>query len=100
MTKSALETFNLAVLRTELANRRTLLAFAKTSIGLAISAAGLLKFSNEGSVYELCGVALLVAAFVVLIWGVEDYRRSSKLILQEKEIVYAEQGSLLSRDST
>ncbi len=73
----------LAIVRTELANRRTLLSYLNTAIALFVSGAGLLKLS---AIYwlEWIGILLMPLSFVAAIIGVLDYRMLRRSINAEK----------------
>lgn len=73
----------LAVHRTELANRRTLMAYIKTSFALAGSAIAILKLLDD-SFLEIVGWILLPLALLTLLIGVADYHRVKKSINEEK----------------
>ncbi len=60
----------LAIDRTVLANERTLLAYLRTGLALVITGAGLVKFFNDVS----AGIALMVAAAAIGVWGVIRFR--------------------------
>lgn len=74
----------LAVLRTELANRRTLLAYVKTFIGLLASGLAVLHFIDEGLVYRVVGVLLVVSSGFALLLGALYYRRTKREIEAER----------------
>jgi uncharacterized membrane protein YidH (DUF202 family) len=69
----------LAVARTVLANRRTLLAIFRTALGCFIGGASLLKFFGHPA-YEMVGIFLMVIAAVILIVGMRKYWTIKKLI--------------------
>ncbi|MCC3305944.1 DUF202 domain-containing protein [Sneathiella sp. HT1-7] len=77
------DTFKLAVHRTELANRRTLMAYFRTAIGLTAASIALLKLLEDGWLTYL-GWALLPIALICLLIGVDDYHRVKKSINDEK----------------
>ncbi len=77
------DTFKLAVHRTELANRRTLMAYVKTAIALCASAVALLKFLDSRWLSHI-GWILLILSVVILTIGFVDYRRVKKSINEEK----------------
>ncbi|MEZ5756605.1 MAG: DUF202 domain-containing protein [Emcibacteraceae bacterium] len=83
--KRNIDAMLLALLRTELANRRTLLAYIKTALGTAITAIGLLKFTEEQSVYAMLGLILVPVSFIVLGVGITDYLLTKKKIENEKK---------------
>ena len=77
------DTFKLAVHRTELANRRTLMAYIKTSIALVAAAIGLIHFIDEPWLSHV-GWGLLPLAVICLLIGLDDYHRVRKSIDEEK----------------
>ncbi|MCP5380943.1 MAG: DUF202 domain-containing protein [Kordiimonadaceae bacterium] len=83
--KRNIDAMLLALLRTELANRRTLLAYIKTSLGTGITAIGLLKFTEEQSIYALLGLILVPVSFIILGLGITDYIKTKKKIEDEKK---------------
>ncbi|HRW30337.1 MAG: DUF202 domain-containing protein [Alphaproteobacteria bacterium] len=83
--KRNIDALLLALLRTELANRRTLLAYIKTSLGIGITAIGLLKFTDEQSIYAMLGLLLVPVSFVILAVGIVDYIMTKKKIEDEKK---------------
>jgi putative membrane protein len=78
------DTFKLAVHRTELANRRTLMAYIRTAIGLTAASIALLKLLEDGWLTYL-GWALLPVAIFCLLIGIDDYHRVKKSINEEKQ---------------
>ncbi|MAL79569.1 MAG: hypothetical protein CMN55_10740 [Sneathiella sp.] len=78
-----IDTFKLAVHRTELANRRTLMAYIKTAMGLAAGSVALLQLVDDNWL-QLLGWALLPLAALALIVGIFDYQRVKKSIEAEK----------------
>ena len=56
--KRSVENLVLAIVRTELANRRTLLSYLNTSIALLVSGVGLLRLSGSNWL-ETIGIALI-----------------------------------------
>ncbi len=77
------DTFKLAVHRTELANRRTLMSYIRTSIGLTAAAIGLIHFIDEPWLSHV-GWGLLPLAVICLLVGLDDYHRVRKSIDAEK----------------
>ena len=82
--KREIDSVLMAVLRTELANRRTLLAYIKTAIGLGGVGAGLMKFADSASIFDEVGIAMIPLAGIVLLAGVIDYFKTRQTIEQEK----------------
>ena len=83
--KQAVETMLMAATRTELANRRTLLAYIRTSTGVGITAAGLIHLVQDSPLSNKIGFALIPVAVIVLIVGIYDYIYSKKIIDQERK---------------
>tara|TARA_R110002124_G_scaffold78287_12_gene209296 strand:- start:7877 stop:8170 length:294 start_codon:yes stop_codon:yes gene_type:complete len=77
------DTFKLAVHRTELANRRTLMAYIKTVIALVASSLALIKLV-EDQWLTVVGWGLLPLALICLLVGLDDYARVKKSINEEK----------------
>ncbi len=82
--RRAVDSVVLALLRTELANRRTLLAYVKTALGIAVTGLALIRFTAAQSAYEIAGMALLPVSLVVLIVGAVDFVRTRRKIQSEK----------------
>ena len=74
----------LAVVRTELANRRTFLAYVKTALGLAIAGFGLMHFFDAQSMQGNLGLIAIPISGLILIIGGWDYLRTKRLIEAEK----------------
>ncbi len=83
-SRRALDNMVLAFLRTELANRRTLLAYVKTALGVAITGFGLMQFADADSVFVWAGMAVLPLSAVILAYGIFDYIHVRRQIEQEK----------------
>lgn len=79
------ENAKLAILRTELSNRRTLLAYLKSSLGIALTGLGLIKFTHTESIFTTLGFVLFPIALIVMLIGIADYLYIRKRIMQEKE---------------
>ncbi len=79
----AVENLVLAIARTELANRRTLLSYLNTGIALFVSGAGLLKFSDSPWL-EVLGMIFMPLSLVVAAIGVIDYLVLRKDIESER----------------
>lgn len=82
--RRAVDSVVLALLRTEMANRRTLLAYVKTALGIAVTGFGLIHFTETQSVYATAGIALLPVSLGVLIVGAIDFIRTRRKIQSEK----------------
>ena len=89
----SVENLVLAIARTDLANRRTLLAYLNTAIALFVSGAGLLKLSGE-TWLEYLGMVFMPVSIVVAIIGIVDYRIQRRSIMAEKEEVDAEKARM------
>jgi len=70
--KRSVENLVLAIVRTELANRRTLLAYLNTALALFVSGIGMLKLTEDNWL-EWLGFALVPVSIVVAIIGVVDF---------------------------
>ena len=82
--RRAVDSFVLALLRTELANRRTLLAYLKTALGIAVTGFALIHFTETQSVFAIVGAAMLPVSLIVLIAGAIDFLRTKRKIQAEK----------------
>lgn len=78
----SVENLVLAITRTDLANRRTLLSYLNTAIALFVSGAGLLKLSGD-SWLEALGVLFMPVSLIVAVIGVVDYRIQRRGIVAE-----------------
>ncbi len=88
--KRSVENLVLAIVRTELANRRTLLSYLNTSIALLVSGVGLMRLSGSNWL-ERIGIALIPVSLVVAIVGVYDYLALRRSIEAEKARAAAEE---------
>ncbi len=88
--KRSVENLVLAIVRTELANRRTLLSYLNTSIALLVSGAGLLRLSGSNWL-EMIGIALMPISVIVAIVGVFDFVVLRRSIEAEKTRALAEE---------
>jgi len=79
------DNFLFAFLRTEMANRRTLLAYFKLGIGILISGFGLIKFGGAGSKLEMAGFVFMPLSALVFGAGIFDYIQTNKKIKEEKD---------------
>lgn len=77
----------MSVLRTEMSNRRTLLAYVKTALGIGGVGAGLLKFADVSSIYDDIGMVMIPVSLIVFIVGVFDFAITRKKIENEKREV-------------
>ena len=75
----------LAMERTKMANRRTLLAYIRSAVGFVVAGAGLLKFIQD-PIWIYIGIICIILAPITIIAGIIDYRRVNKLI--EKEAAF------------
>lgn len=82
--RRAVDSVLLALLRTEMANRRTLLAYVKTALGIAVTGLALIRFTEAQSAYAIAGMALLPVSLVVLVVGAMDFIRTRRKIQAEK----------------
>ena len=88
--KRSVENLVLAIVRTELANRRTLLSYLNTSIALFVSGAGLLRLSGSQWL-EVIGIVLMPVSLLVAFIGVADYSILRRSIEAEKKRAAAEE---------
>ncbi len=89
----SVENLVLAITRTDLANRRTLLSYLKTAIGLFVSGAALLRLSDDSRL-ELMGLVFMPLSLVVVVIGIVDYRIQRRNIMAEKAIAEADKADL------
>lgn len=89
----SVENLVLAITRTDLANRRTLLSYLKTAIGLFVSGAALLRLSGDSRL-ELMGLVFMPLSLVVVVIGIVDYRIQRRNIMAEKAIAEADKANL------
>lgn len=66
---------DLAVVRTRLANERTLLAYVRTSIMLVVSGATAIKFFGESPAAIATGWVLIAAGAIGATFGLRRFRR-------------------------
>lgn len=83
--KRSVETMLMAATRTELANRRTILAYIRTSTGLGIASAGLIHLVQDSPISTKIGYGLLPVVVIVLIIGIYDYFYSKRIIDKERK---------------
>ena len=79
------DSVRLALLRTELSNRRTLLAYIKTALWLLISGIGIQHVKEQNHWMVGFAMVLVLAAVVTLCYGVWDHRRSCRIIAEERD---------------
>jgi uncharacterized membrane protein YidH (DUF202 family) len=89
----SVENLVLAIARTDLANRRTLLSYLNTAIALFVSGAGLLKLSGA-TWLEGLGIFFMPLSVIVAIIGVIDYRVQRRSIVAERLEANAEKAEL------
>ena len=66
---------SLALMRTRLANERTLLAYARTAFMFAVAGATVLKLYGEISSMAFTGWGLITVAIGVVVFGVHRFRK-------------------------
>ncbi len=66
---------NLALARTDLANERTLLAYARTAIMLISSGGAVIKLFGDERNWLIAGWSLVVVGIVVALFGTIRFRR-------------------------
>ncbi|PID40354.1 MAG: hypothetical protein CR984_03635 [Proteobacteria bacterium] len=69
----------LAVVRTVLANERSLLAFIHTALGCFLGGGGLFKFFGH-PILEIIGILLIPISVVTLFAGIKKYMGVKKMI--------------------
>ena len=85
--KREIATFQLAVLRTELSNSRTLLSYTQASIALLVSAIAFMNLFNLSQILHLGCWLLIILAVVVVARGIFLYRKAKSLIENQKSLV-------------
>ncbi len=78
------DTVDLAFIRTELANRRTLLAYGKTAIALFAAGCALLHLYREAPLAYVLGGLLLLSAVGAMVVGSLYYWRTKREIDAER----------------
>ncbi|WP_420430723.1 DUF202 domain-containing protein [Hyphobacterium sp.] len=81
--RRATDSFSLAILRTSLANHRTLLAYYRTAITLSMAGVGLLHFNAVHSTFGYVTITSPVAALLAVIIGSSSYLISRREIALE-----------------
>ena len=74
----------LALVRTELSNRRTLLAYIKTALAILAGGLALIHLNGLSQGLVMFGWSLLPLAGIVLVLGVRDYLTTRALIRSNK----------------
>lgn len=74
----------LARVRTELANRRTLLTYVKTALGFVISGIGLLHFNELSTPFGQVAIIAICVSPVILATGLADFHKTKKIIVRRK----------------
>ncbi|MCD6336352.1 MAG: DUF202 domain-containing protein [Candidatus Latescibacteria bacterium] len=69
---------HLALDRTKLANRRTMLAYLRTALMLLVSGATLVKVFHSEMVMIILGITLLSISFVVAVAGLISYQTAKR----------------------
>lgn len=70
--------------RTELANRRTLMAYVKTAFAFCAASVALIQLLDD-KLLVLLGWVLLPLSLTVFLIGIYDYNRVKKSINEEKQ---------------
>ena len=70
----------LALIRTDLANERTLLAYVRTSLMMAGTGGTLVKFFGDSQDLLVLGLALIACGAMVFLVGLMRYRDQAKRI--------------------
>lgn len=74
----------LSIERTKMANRRTLLSYVRSAVGLLVAGVGLLKFIQV-QLWIYIGWICIILTPVLLVVGIFDYIKVKKLILKESQ---------------
>lgn len=80
-------TFQLAVMRTELSNSRTLLSHTQAAIGLMISGVAFMKLLDSFLLFDLCGWFFLLLSAGTISRGIYLYRKTKNQIAIEKTVL-------------
>lgn len=80
--KREIATFQLAVIRTELSNSRSLLSHTQASLAMLVTAIAVMKLFDLSSLLFLCCWLLILSAIVVFVRGIILYRKTKLLIAQ------------------
>ncbi|MBI5023605.1 MAG: DUF202 domain-containing protein [Candidatus Omnitrophica bacterium] len=64
-------------LRTNLANERTLLAYVRTALAIAVSGMAAIKFFPESPLVVSLGGLAVAAGIILLAWGIVHIRKVS-----------------------
>ena len=64
-------------LRTNLANERTLLAYVRTALAIAVSGMAAIKFFPESPLVVSLGWLAVAASIILLAWGIVHIRKVS-----------------------
>ncbi len=75
---------HLAIGRTEMANERTLLAYARTAIMLAVSSVTLFRLFPSNRFAEYVALALIPAAVIVAVFGGRRFYRVAQSLKQNR----------------
>lgn len=70
----------LALIRTDLANERTLLSYARTSLMIAGTGATVIKFFGEAPGHLALGIVLLIIGAVLFTYGVAHFFKQQRRI--------------------
>lgn len=95
-TASAIQS-ELSIERTKMANRRTFLAYLRTSVALIVAGAGMLKFIQVAAWIAIGWICIALAP-VIIVLGILDYIQVKKLIKKETEFMTTHLGSTDSEE--
>ena len=76
---------NLGLIRTDLANERTLLAYGRTSLMVIATGVSLIKFLADTPLLVFTGWALIVLGAVVGVIGATRFARLNKRLHRERK---------------
>lgn len=85
--KSEIVLDDLAVVRSTLANERTLLSYVRTALTIFLVGVSLFKFF-EAELIQLTGLVLIFLGSAVFLVGLATFRRASRLIEKENQQVH------------
>jgi len=93
----------LAIDRTLLANERTLLAYLRSAVTLVIAGVSIVHFGEQGSWFQLLGLACIPSGAIVAVIGITRWRKMNQAILSVRRQLgdseAAESNALSSSDN-
>ncbi|WMJ73296.1 DUF202 domain-containing protein [Cytophagaceae bacterium ABcell3] len=76
----------MAIDRTVMANERTLLSYANTSLALLVPGVSFLHFTDS-VILGMIGVLFIPLSLMVFFWGFVRYRKKKKVINEERKML-------------